>query len=349
MRKRAPSQHRVIHTCIHVCMYGCMNALYWGIYAYRSMFGAPDRSLRVLGTDPDHRSGANPHIFGKFSSDFQVFRQNLEVLKAVVCAVICMTLLRREGVRELCFLSADSTQFSAETMLATTMVATPTQQRSSLEEMLEAIKKREDRPKDVPPALPQRPTSKARLPSIVKTRKTGSPLFNRSNAVAPNHSQPGTPSIGSESLQSSAHIQGIWINTEDESAAKVGQVDKANGNSRELAAMSRTEVKSKEYNQSLRVARNDLHIEGKRPEKPEVIVPESDPELIEDGLKRKSGVTRSKDRSPVESPYKKKVETKSFEDRSTESDDSDVGSSTPSTEQGDRKWRDDSVSGMKKV
>ncbi|KAL5986855.1 hypothetical protein ACLOJK_015189 [Asimina triloba] len=37
--------------------------------------------------------------------------------------------------------------------------------RSSLEEMLESIRRRDDRPKDLPPALPVRPTSKARLPS----------------------------------------------------------------------------------------------------------------------------------------------------------------------------------------
>ncbi|XP_058089542.1 myosin-1 isoform X2 [Magnolia sinica] len=37
--------------------------------------------------------------------------------------------------------------------------------RSSLEEMLESIRRRDDRPKDVPPALPARPNSRARLPS----------------------------------------------------------------------------------------------------------------------------------------------------------------------------------------
>ncbi|KAL5730045.1 hypothetical protein ACHQM5_002919 [Ranunculus cassubicifolius] len=37
--------------------------------------------------------------------------------------------------------------------------------RSSLEEMLEMIKRRDEKPKDVPPALPVRPLSKARLPS----------------------------------------------------------------------------------------------------------------------------------------------------------------------------------------
>ncbi|XP_077254052.1 myosin-2-like isoform X2 [Tasmannia lanceolata] len=37
--------------------------------------------------------------------------------------------------------------------------------RSSLEEMLDSIRRRDERPKDVPPALPVRPTSRARLPS----------------------------------------------------------------------------------------------------------------------------------------------------------------------------------------
>lgn len=37
--------------------------------------------------------------------------------------------------------------------------------RSSLEEMLESIKRRDEQPKDIPPALPTRPLSKARLPS----------------------------------------------------------------------------------------------------------------------------------------------------------------------------------------
>ncbi|GAB4849560.1 hypothetical protein Ancab_004354 [Ancistrocladus abbreviatus] len=38
--------------------------------------------------------------------------------------------------------------------------------RSSLEEMLENLRRRDEKPKDLPPALPSRPTSKARLPSM---------------------------------------------------------------------------------------------------------------------------------------------------------------------------------------
>ncbi|KAG9452756.1 hypothetical protein H6P81_005660 [Aristolochia fimbriata] len=40
----------------------------------------------------------------------------------------------------------------------------PSMARSSLEEMLDSIRRRDERPKDVPPALPVRPTSRGRLP-----------------------------------------------------------------------------------------------------------------------------------------------------------------------------------------
>ncbi|XP_010268832.1 PREDICTED: myosin-2 [Nelumbo nucifera] len=48
-------------------------------------------------------------------------------------------------------------------MLTTVMPSTTA--RSSLEEMLDSIRRRDEQPKDVPPALPTRPNSKARLPS----------------------------------------------------------------------------------------------------------------------------------------------------------------------------------------
>lgn len=50
--------------------------------------------------------------------------------------------------------------------VATTMA------RSTLEELLESIKSKDEKSKDVPPALPKRPTSRARLPSSVRLRKT---------------------------------------------------------------------------------------------------------------------------------------------------------------------------------
>ncbi|XP_068668431.1 myosin-1-like [Aristolochia californica] len=43
-------------------------------------------------------------------------------------------------------------------------VAPSSMARSSLEEMLDSIRRRDERPKDVPPALPVRPTSRGRLP-----------------------------------------------------------------------------------------------------------------------------------------------------------------------------------------
>ncbi|MCO5570788.1 hypothetical protein L7F22_024516 [Adiantum nelumboides] len=43
--------------------------------------------------------------------------------------------------------------------------------RSTLEEMLESMNHEDERPSDMPPALPQRPTSKGRLPSTARMRK----------------------------------------------------------------------------------------------------------------------------------------------------------------------------------
>ncbi|KAI5063038.1 hypothetical protein GOP47_0021585 [Adiantum capillus-veneris] len=48
---------------------------------------------------------------------------------------------------------------------------TPAGHRSTLEEMLQSMNHEDERPSDMPPALPQRPTSKARLPSTARMRK----------------------------------------------------------------------------------------------------------------------------------------------------------------------------------
>ena len=54
------------------------------------------------------------------------------------------------------------------------MSTSPTMMRSSLEEMLENLRKRdEEQPKDIPPALPSRPTSRARLPSARRSLPVG--------------------------------------------------------------------------------------------------------------------------------------------------------------------------------
>ncbi|RZR74470.1 hypothetical protein BHM03_00037277 [Ensete ventricosum] len=53
--------------------------------------------------------------------------------------------------------------------MASSFPAIPTVARSMLEEMLDALNLREEKPKDVPPALPARPTMKRRLPSSRKS------------------------------------------------------------------------------------------------------------------------------------------------------------------------------------
>lgn len=64
-------------------------------------------------------------------------------------------------------------------MLSTSMATSAT--RSTMEQMLESLKKQEEKPKDIPPALPSRPTSKARLPSNVRMRRSSSPSVGRSS------------------------------------------------------------------------------------------------------------------------------------------------------------------------
>lgn len=49
--------------------------------------------------------------------------------------------------------------------MSSSLPAVPTAARSMLEEMLSALKLRDEKPKDVPPSLPSRPTLKRRPPS----------------------------------------------------------------------------------------------------------------------------------------------------------------------------------------
>eukprot|EP00268_Persea_americana_P033900 TRINITY_DN33547_c0_g1_i3.p1 TRINITY_DN33547_c0_g1~~TRINITY_DN33547_c0_g1_i3.p1 ORF type:complete len:1225 (-),score=304.05 TRINITY_DN33547_c0_g1_i3:415-4089(-) len=51
--------------------------------------------------------------------------------------------------------------------------------RSSLEEMLESLRRRDEKPKDVPPALPARPTSRARLPSARRSLPVNFKIANK--------------------------------------------------------------------------------------------------------------------------------------------------------------------------
>ncbi|CAN6453397.1 unnamed protein product [Victoria cruziana] len=48
----------------------------------------------------------------------------------------------------------------------------PSAHRSSLEEMLDSLRRRDEIPNDIPPALPVRPPSKGRLPSLVRARRS---------------------------------------------------------------------------------------------------------------------------------------------------------------------------------
>ncbi|XP_062189417.1 myosin-3-like [Phragmites australis] len=65
---------------------------------------------------------------------------------------------------------------------AAVMAPAPAAQKSSLEVLLETIKKRDEQPKDAPPALPARPTSRGRLPT---TRRPSLPSgFKLENGVA---------------------------------------------------------------------------------------------------------------------------------------------------------------------
>lgn len=53
--------------------------------------------------------------------------------------------------------------------------------RSSLEEMLESIRRRDKHPKDAPPSLPSRPVSKGRLPSARKSLPLNFKVGNKLN------------------------------------------------------------------------------------------------------------------------------------------------------------------------
>lgn len=207
-------------------------------------------------------------------------------------------------------------------MLSTTTIVPPQlRQRSSMEEMLEAVKGREDRSRDssIPPVLPMRPTSKARPPSAVRTRKFTQTRFNQSNVEVPSDVPP-------------VDVQGICI---DDQRENMTNVEPAEGDPLADGSCNGASEVNAERNKGSIVANKPLFI----------VMPNIDSEMAGDALKDKQGFKRTNNRSPVESPYKKPAGT--FEDRSGDSDDSEVGSYPASVEDG-RKWTDDSVSGMKK-
>lgn len=69
--------------------------------------------------------------------------------------------------------------------------------RSSLEEMLESLRRQDEceRPKDLPPALPARPTSRARLPSARKSLPTDFKVGEENGAKANLESDEKTSSL----------------------------------------------------------------------------------------------------------------------------------------------------------
>ncbi|KAL3694304.1 hypothetical protein R1sor_007955 [Riccia sorocarpa] len=69
----------------------------------------------------------------------------------------------------------------------------PTLPRSTLEEMLESMKKTDEKQRDMPPALPQRPTSRGRLPSSVRARKSASSSSDKSRQSGDGHMRTPRP------------------------------------------------------------------------------------------------------------------------------------------------------------
>ncbi|XP_024536357.1 myosin-1 [Selaginella moellendorffii] len=69
--------------------------------------------------------------------------------------------------------------------------------RSTLEEILESLKRSDEKPKDFPPALPQRPTSRGRLPSSLRGgRKSLDGIIRQATATKPvESSNEQTPAI----------------------------------------------------------------------------------------------------------------------------------------------------------
>lgn len=75
--------------------------------------------------------------------------------------------------------------------------------RSVMEQMLEEIKKHDEIPKDIPPKLPSRPTSKARLPSNIRMRKPLSPSVSQSSEASGVNINKAAVSAGSAGFMSS--------------------------------------------------------------------------------------------------------------------------------------------------
>lgn len=82
----------------------------------------------------------------------------------------------------------DRSSLRFDSMISPTAMAasaTATSVRSSLEEMLESLRRRDEKPKDVPPALPSRPPSKGRLPSARRSLPVNLKVENAISGTLP--------------------------------------------------------------------------------------------------------------------------------------------------------------------
>ncbi|XP_009385074.2 myosin-2-like [Musa acuminata AAA Group] len=109
--------------------------------------------------------------------------------------------------------------------MASSFPAIPTVARSVLEEMLDALKLREEKPKDVPPALPARPTMRRRLPSAKKSLPMKFSIGR--NEAGSSSKDPGVMEEGarSESREFSIGIKASLEDPEDENGDHSGYVE----------------------------------------------------------------------------------------------------------------------------
>lgn len=132
-----------------------------------------------------------------------------------------------------------------------------------------------------------RPTSKAKPPSAVRTRKITQSRFNQSNDQVPRDVQAKIPPVD---------VQGICMNKQSENMTNVDQFEGdplADGSDKEAAEVNA------ERNKGSKVASKPLF----------VVMPNIDSDMAGGALKDKQGFNRRNNRSPVESPYKKPAGT----------------------------------------
>lgn len=101
-------------------------------------------------------------------------------------------------------------------------------QRSTLEEMLESMKHTEEEPADMLPALPQRPTSKARLPSAARMRKAVAIAVAVTSPAG--HHEPPQSRNGNQDSSHCTPKDSLHPNPSDTSQQLTAAEHKANGN-----------------------------------------------------------------------------------------------------------------------